>query len=205
MDSTRGISNTCLRDEVLADRARRGDVSAFIDLVSRYQDSLYRIAHHLCPGDVEEIIQQVFLEAYRNLLRFEVEVRFGVWLRRIAIDAIRRRRAAPDAGSSHAYRRDFDSSDGSVRSWCGEWPELTDALIERLELANRIRFFVQRSNETDRAAFVLREIESLPDEQVAAILAVSPETVRQAAHRMLLAVREYLDQLMGKLPGGDDV
>jgi RNA polymerase sigma-70 factor, ECF subfamily len=199
-------SNTSLPDEALAGRARRGDASAFAVLVSRYQESLYRIAHGLCPDDVEEIIQRVFLEAHRDLQRFDLETRFGVWLRRIAVDAIRRRSAATEAaGSPDASRRDLDRGDTPVCSRRGEWPELTDALVERLELADRICFFVQSSEEIDRAAFVLREIESIPDEQVAAILGISPETVSRAAHRMLLALREYLDLLMDQLPAGDNV
>src|SRR5436305_4246632 len=78
--------------------ARSGDSEAFRALVERHSRAVYRLAHRMTgnPQDAEDVVQETFLRAYRQLSRFESRANFGTWLHRIAvncsIDLIRSRK-----------------------------------------------------------------------------------------------------------------
>src|SRR3990172_4464351 len=76
-------------DEDLIARARGGDEAAFSALVRRYERLVFRTVGGLLrrPEDAEEVAQQAFLNAYRNLARFQAGRPFAPWLARIAGNA----------------------------------------------------------------------------------------------------------------------
>jgi RNA polymerase sigma-70 factor (ECF subfamily) len=69
-------------DELLGARARAKDEAAFEELASRYEDKLYRLAMRLVRNetDAQEILQDAFLSAWRNLPTFEGRAQFGSWM-----------------------------------------------------------------------------------------------------------------------------
>ena len=77
-----------LSDDLLVTAARRGDVRAFEALVHRYRDRHARFAIRLLGSrdDAEDVLQSVFLRAYRNLGQCEDPARFGAWLHRIVVN-----------------------------------------------------------------------------------------------------------------------
>src|SRR3954470_1500462 len=94
MDATEGAA-------VLA-RARQGDGDAFRALVERHSRSVYRLAYRMTGNeqDAEDVVQESFLRAYRQLGRFESRANFGTWLYRItancSVDLMRARQARHD-------------------------------------------------------------------------------------------------------------
>jgi RNA polymerase sigma-70 factor (ECF subfamily) len=186
-------------DEVLAARARAGARSAFAVLVGRYQDRVYRLALRMSrnPSDAEEIAQETFLLAHRGIRTFEGESRFGTWLYRIAVNqALMRRRAAK--------RRPVESldallpqlADRGLAATSGEPLAATDDLVHRVALARRVRDALEQLDEPHRAAVVLRDLEELSAEDAATVLGITPEAVRQRAHRARLKLREQLADLL---------
>src|SRR5512145_2386790 len=88
--------------------ARGGDNEAFRTLVERHSRAVYRVAHRLTgnPSDAEDVVQETFLKAYRQLGRFESRANFSTWLHRIAVNcSIDLIRSRPHRESGH------DSSD----------------------------------------------------------------------------------------------
>ena len=86
-----------LEDAELVERARQGDVSAYEELVRRYQDLAARTAYVITGGaaDAQDAVQEGFVKAYHSLARFRAGAPFRPWLLRIvANEAINRRRAA---------------------------------------------------------------------------------------------------------------
>ena len=69
-------------DDALAERARRGSGAAFATLVARYGDAVYTLARNMCAtsGEVEAVLQQGFLAAWRDLRYFPAGARFATWL-----------------------------------------------------------------------------------------------------------------------------
>src|SRR5919204_497528 len=83
-------------------RARQGDGEAFRALVDRHSRSVFRLAFRMTGNeqDAEDVVQESFLRAYRQLSRFESRANFGTWLYRItancAVDLMRSRQARHD-------------------------------------------------------------------------------------------------------------
>ena len=83
--------------------ARDGDSEAFRALVERHSRAVYRLAHRMTgnPSDAEDVVQETFLKAYKQLGRFESRANFGTWLHRIAVNCsidLIRVAAAPGSG-----------------------------------------------------------------------------------------------------------
>src|SRR6266508_801329 len=86
-----------LEEEELVDRARNGDVTAYEQLVRRYQDLAARTAYVITgrAADAQDAVQEAFVKAYYSLGRFRADAPFRPWLLRIvANEAINRRRSA---------------------------------------------------------------------------------------------------------------
>src|SRR5438045_2735281 len=87
-------------------RARQGDSEAFRALVERHSRTAFRLAYRMTGNehDAEDVVQDSFLKAYRQLGRFESRAHFGTWLHRIvancSVDLLRARRSRQDYSRS---------------------------------------------------------------------------------------------------------
>jgi RNA polymerase sigma-70 factor (ECF subfamily) len=194
------------RDEALAARAAAGEESAFEALVSRYEARAYRLACRLTgdEGDAQDVLQETFLAAYRGLPAFRGDARFSTWFYRIATNAAlmhRRARARRPAESLEAYLPRF-TEDGVH---AGEPADLlaasrVDEVLDQKMLAEKARAGLDRLPDAYRDAFVLRDLEEMPTEEVAEVLGLTAAAVRQRVHRARLMLRGYLSDLAGVNP-----
>lgn len=192
-------------DETLVDRARGGDRQAFERLVERHRERVYRIAFRVLgqAEAAEEVLQETFLIVHQKLEGFRGEARFSTWLYRIAMNAAlmhRRANRRHEAESLEAYLPAFDETGHMVRpEWDYGRAARADELLERAELAAKVREAVARLPQAARAVFVLRDLEGLSTAETAEVLGIAPEAVRQRLHRARLMLRGYL----GRLTGGE--
>ncbi|HEX8795178.1 MAG TPA: sigma-70 family RNA polymerase sigma factor [Polyangiaceae bacterium] len=186
-------------DESLAMRARNGEHAAFVVLAARWKDRIHRLAMRMTrnASDAEEIVQETFLRAYQAIRWFQGESRFGTWLYRIAMNqALMRRRASK--------RKPTESLEalmprlGDVGLAGDAATDGADVLADRHAISVRVREALERLDESHRAALVLRDLEELTAEEAAEVLGVSPEAVRQRAHRARLKLREMLGDLLAE-------
>jgi len=92
-------------DAELIDRARRGDVMAYEELVRRHQAVAIRTAHIVAPdGDAEDAVQDAFVKAYAALNRFRAGAPFRPWLLRIVANEARNRRRSAGRRAGLALR-----------------------------------------------------------------------------------------------------
>ncbi|HEY5147101.1 MAG TPA: sigma-70 family RNA polymerase sigma factor [Polyangiaceae bacterium] len=184
-------------DEALADGARRGARNAFVVLVARYRDRIYRLAFRMShnASDAEEIAQDTFLHAHRAIASFHGESRFGTWLYRIAVnEALMRQRSA--------RRRPLESLDvlmprfADLGATDGDASESVDELVDAKMVRRRVREALDQLDADHRAALVLRDLEELSAEEAGEILGISPEAVRQRAHRARLKMRGVLGDIL---------
>lgn len=187
-------------DETLAAQAARGDDRAFDVLMERYQARVYRLACRLTnETDAGDVVQNAFLQIYRRLNSFRGDARFSTWLYRVATNAClmwRRARARRPTEPLNAFLPQFDSHGAHAQT--PVYFERTLHLEERLDrerLAAAARDALARLPELYRRAFVLRDLEEVPTEEVAEILGVKAATVRQRVHRARLLLRGFLNAL----------
>jgi RNA polymerase sigma-70 factor (ECF subfamily) len=175
--------------------ARDGDSEAFRALVERHSRAVYRLAYRMTgsPADAEDVVQETFLRAYKQLARFESRANFGTWLHRIAvncsIDLIRsrpHREAAHDAMDlDHLGAEDDDRPSGTSTS-----PE---RLMLSTEVNDRIAEAMNALSTLERSAFVLRHFEGRSIEEISASLGLKTNAAKHSVFRAVRKMRAALE------------
>lgn len=169
-------------DESLVARCRQGDLEAFETLFRRHHQAVYRAAYGVLRHreDALDAVQEAFTRAFRSLDRYGGRGSFAGWLRRIAVnlavDGIRRRPrgvvGSPPAGEAGADPAPRVPAPGPGPGQAAETRELGHALNEALARLPAIH----------RAVIVLKEIEGMSCDAVAATLRCSVGTVMSRLH-----------------------
>ncbi len=183
-------------DQIDIDRLRSGDKATFAQVVELYADRLYNLALKL-SGDAfeaEDILQEAFINAYKNISRFEGRSHISTWLYRITYNTalMRQRKSRPDTVSIDEPIQ-TDSGDMLPRQlfdWCcvPEKDLLTGEAIEYMGEA------IQLLPESLKPVFILRDIEGLSTTEVGDTLELSPAAVKSRLHRARLFLRERLSE-----------
>jgi RNA polymerase sigma-70 factor (ECF subfamily) len=185
-------------DEVLVERARAKDEAAFEELVGRYEDKLYRLAMRFVRNetDAQEILQDAFLSAWRNLPAFEGRAQFGSWMYRVTVNAalmlLRSRNRHPevtvDDVEPTALNNAVAESGQSMRG-SADWSQRADEQLQSQEMRAHIQASVDSLPEGLRTVFLLRDVEELSTEDTAEMLGLSVPAVKTRLHRARLALR----------------
>jgi RNA polymerase sigma-70 factor (ECF subfamily) len=189
MDSIQAVKH--LSDEELASKVATGSRSSFEELVSRYSSRLFYFLRHRfkTDQDIEDLIQETFLKAFRNIERFSPERKFSTWLYTIAIrQAISRFRSEKKISTS------LDPASSP--------PGPEDIVIQKEESQN-IWHLASKLGERQYEALWLHYGEDMPIKEMAKILNKKPITVRVLLHRARLNLGKRMEQPItsGKLAG----
>ena len=176
--------------------ARDGDSDAFHALVDRHSRAIYRLAYRMTGSaqDAEDVVQETFLRAYKQLGRFESRANFGTWLHRIAvncsIDLIRarpHREAAHDAPDLEQFGAALESGDAT-----GTSPE---RLMLSTEVQERISGAMSALSAMERAAFTLRHFEGRSIEEISQSLGLKTNATKHSIFRAVRKMRAALEPL----------
>jgi RNA polymerase sigma factor (sigma-70 family) len=175
-----------LEEEELIDRARRGEIGAYEELVRRYQDLAVRTAYVIAGGaDAHDAVQEAFVKAYAALGRFRVGASFRPWLLRIvANEAINRRRAARRQVSL-ALRAAESRPEGDAV------PSPEGAALER-ERRQELMVAMGKLKPDDRLVIAYRYWFELSEEEMAEALGVARGTVKSRLSRAIGKLRSVL-------------
>lgn len=167
---------------------RRGDDSAFTEIVQSYTDGLYAHARRrLRDSDLAgDALQETFLRAYRSIDRLGGEMRLGAWLHRICDNV------CTDIGNRR--RRD-----DAVVERLGSEPGQVVALFPDLDLSDDVRAALATLPVEHRDTVVLRAVEDLSFRDVAELTGTSETNARARFHRGRRALRHLLDLKSGSL------
>ncbi len=194
---------TLSEETIDVEALKRGDKVAFAQVVELYADRLYNLALKLTgdPLEAEDVLQETFLSAYRNIGQFEGRSNVGTWLYRIAYNAamMQRRKKQPETVSIDEPLTLDDGEDVPRQffDWCC-LPESDLLSNEALEYMNRA---IQMLPEALRSVFVLRDIEGLSTAEVADVLGLTIPAVKSRLHRARLFLRERLTEYFSEWAG----
>jgi len=193
-------------DGLLVQRLQAGDMSAFAELVRRYQDRVFNAVWRICghAEDARDLTQQAFLKAYESIGSFRGRSGFYTWLFRIAVNqALSHRRqarrratqsldapAGPEVIGSQAAALAARVQDRSAAN-------PADAAADG-ELHERVVTALRQLDQDFRTVVVLRDIEGFDYAQIAEILGIAPGTVKSRLHRGRMALRAALKPLLGR-------
>jgi len=180
--------------------AQAGDEAAFRRLVERHSRGLFQLAFRLTGSepDAEDVVQDAFLKAYRELRRFESRSSFRTWLHRITVncayDLLRKRprfQAQPIGGDGDEepgrHEPEADASGQPDRTAYGA------------EVQDRVRRAMAQLTPTERAAFVLRHFEGRPLDEIGSALGLQLSATKHSIFRAVQKMRKALKPVVGGL------
>jgi RNA polymerase sigma-70 factor (ECF subfamily) len=183
-------------DLAAVERTRGGDTGAFRVLVERYGRSVFRLAFRMTGNefDAEDVVQETFLRAFKQLDSYESRSSFGTWLYRIAanysLDLIRsRKRHAARHVAETAEQKDFL-----------ETVKANDPGQERVYYSSQVKArldaALQLLSDQERTAFQLRHFEGKSIEEIGAILDLGASATKNSIFRAVRKVREALEPVV---------
>ena len=174
-------------------RARHGDAEAFRSLVERHSRRVFQLAFRMTGNaqDAEDVVQESFLRAYRQLGRFEARANFGTWLYRIvancAVDLMRTKWHRQD-------QRHRETGDGWMDTTATDTPG-PERLAESAEIQRRVAAALEGLSPLERAAFTLRHYEGRSIDEIGSTLNLGTSAAKHSVFRAVKKLRAALEPL----------
>jgi RNA polymerase sigma-70 factor (ECF subfamily) len=184
------VEDRPLAENVLIQRAKDGDPTAYEELVRSYQEVAFRTAFLVTrnAADAEDVTQEAFLKAWRALRRFRLGAPFRPWLLRIVTNEALNRRRSVRLRLRLWERARADGREGDAVPSPSTAPE---AAAERRKLLQAI----DALPESHRIVFAYRHILGLSEAEVAHVLSLPVGTVKSRNARALTTLREELGRV----------
>jgi RNA polymerase sigma-70 factor (ECF subfamily) len=196
-----------ISDEAAVDLTRRGDPDAYRVLVDRHSRAVFRLAWRMTANshEAEDIVQETFLRAYKQLQRFDGRAAFSTWIHRIAVncslDLIRSRKrrqevalsGPSDSGAAEPLDRllmNVASSDPS--------PERN---LQSTQIREILAAAMQELSDMERCAFTMRHHDGLGIEEISRALGVQPNAAKHSIFRALKKLRRTLEPALASAKG----
>jgi RNA polymerase sigma-70 factor (ECF subfamily) len=186
-------------DSELIRRARGEDISAYDELVRRYQERIYATVYHMTSNheDANDLTQETFIKAYRALKSFKGDASFYTWVYRIAVNKtinfLKQRKHR--GGQMSLNDLDFNAEhDPDLVALISEKNPRRD--LNLAELQEKLNAAMQKLSETHRLVVTLHDIQGLAHEEIARIMDCNVGTVRSrlfyARQQMQAHLSDYL-------------
>ena len=185
-------------DRLLVERAQTGETTAFDTLILKYSPRLYGLIYHMTANreDTNDLLQDVFARAYKNLNSFRGQSGFYTWIYTIAVNLtlnfLKRR--------NRRHLLSLDDVDSGIER-DGEFLELTavsDPVRETglRELQRHLNEALLKLSEDHRAVVTMFDIQGLPHAEISRILRVSEGTVRSRLHYAHKQLQAFLSDYL---------
>jgi RNA polymerase sigma-70 factor (ECF subfamily) len=171
-------------DASLVSRCVAGDISAFEELYQQHAGRLYSLTLRMLgnSADAEDLLQEVFLTAYRKLASFKGASSLGTWLYRLAVNA------CLDHLRSRSARNDL-RTDSLDREEAPPVSARDPAMVPtRFDLERAIRQLPPAA----RSCFVLHDVEGFEHHEIASMLGIAVGTSKSQVHKARMKIRESL-------------
>lgn len=193
-------------ENLLITQLTAGDDKAFRYLIGQYQTLMLSIARAIA-GDTfaDEIVQESWVSVYKNIASFEKRASLKTWLltivsnkakarlrkesRRVSLEQLDGETPGSYLDSAH-FKRDGHWQ-SPVTQWSNESPE---ALLEEKQLQQCIARTLMLLPPTQKAAFILRDIEQHSFDEICALIDVSAANARVLVHRARLTLMQVIDR-----------
>jgi len=182
-------------DEALVSRARARDRAAFELLMRRHNQRVYRVVRSILRDvdEIEDVIQQAYLQAFLHLDQFGGNARWSTWVCRIAIN---------EALARIRQRGRFVSIDAASEEAMADFSKGPSGDPERTAAGREFGHLVERAidglPDIYRSVLILREVEGMTTEETAAVLDVEVDVVKTRLHRARAALRASIENRVGE-------
>ena len=179
------------------ERARSGDSDAFRLLVEQHSHAIFRLAYRMTGNeqDAEDVVQETFLRAYRQLDKYEARSSFSTWLFRIASNyslyLIRMRKRHEDR-RERGTSEERDILDTVAMDTPGP-----DRVVYGGQVKDRVNAALNQLSAQERTAFVLRHFEGLSIDEIGKALGTGTNATKHSIFRAVQKLRKSLEPVVG--------
>lgn len=187
----------------LVRRAQTGDLAAFEMLTNLYEDRVYSLALRMLrhQEDAEDVTQQTFLSALKNLAEFRWEASFSTWVMCLATDAtlrvIHKRKGLHTVSLEEATEHANDWESVPQPEYIADWRESPKELVHNNEVEQLLNDALAQLDERHRLVFLLRDVEGLSVKEIARTLCLTEANTEVRLLRARLQLREQLTRTFG--------
>lgn len=189
-------------DRLLVERVQAGDKQAFGLLVTKYQRKLARLIGRMVrdPAEVEDIVQDSFIRAYRALPGFRNDSAFYTWLYRIGVNTAKNWLVTHGRKVSATDRMDGEEADSGGQVELLHDSDTPERLLMTRQIGDTVNAAMEALPEDLRTAIMLREIDGLSYEEIAQVMECPIGTVRSRIFRARDAISAKLRPLLDAAP-----
>ena len=194
-----------LPDSDIVGRIRAGDSALFEILMRRHNQRVYRVVRSIVKdeADVEDVMQQAYINAFTHLGQFEERSQFSTWLTRIVLhEAFSRRRRVRRTESAGASVSHVDRDGGDFMDKLESPNADPERQAYAQELTRVLEAAVDTLPDTYRMVFMLRDIEGLSTNETGEGLGLGPEAVKTRLHRARAMIRRAVTARIGDVAAG---
>jgi len=198
------VTSSPLTDEEIVRRVRAGDRALFEILMRRHNQRVYRVARAVVndEGEVEDVMQQAYINAFTHLHQFQERARFSTWLTRITLNEAFGRRRRLRAESTISLPSSADEPAGvSMERITAPQPD-PERQAYAGELRQALETAIDALPEHYRLVFMLRDVEGLSTSEAGAGLGLGDEAVKTRLHRARAMIRRTLTARLGPAAAG---
>jgi RNA polymerase sigma factor (sigma-70 family) len=181
-----GVANRLpeeIADEELVRLCLNGDRQSFRLLYRRHQHRVRQILYQLCdPTAIDDLVQDVFLRAWKGLPKFQQNSQFATWLYRITwnVASDRRQTLARDRSRLQTIAQSINT-------------QHDDPDIMQLHYQDLVRKGLNELSEEHRSVLILHDLEEIPQKDVAEILEIPVGTVKSRLFHARSGMRKFLE------------
>jgi RNA polymerase sigma-70 factor (ECF subfamily) len=189
---------TPLEEEVLVKRAREGDLTAYDDLVRRYQERIYATVYHMTANheDANDLAQEAFIKAFHALKSFKGGSSFYTWIYRIAVNKTinflkQRKNKAQISLDDLDFNAEHDPDFVALIS-----EKTPRREVNLSELQEKLNIALQKLSEPHRLVVTLHDVQGLSHEEIAKIMGCNIGTVRSRLFYARQQLQAYLSDYL---------
>ncbi|AOY76707.1 ECF RNA polymerase sigma factor SigW [Clostridium formicaceticum] len=182
------------QEDVLIEKAKKGDVESFELLIGAYQKKAFNIAYRILGNleDANDMTQEALVKVYRSIHNFKGNSSFSTWLysivNNVCIDFIRKNK------KTKLLYIDGQQEEGAYTKELPDEMNTPECLFEKNEVKKMIHDAINQLNYEQRKIIVLRDIQGFSYQEIAEILDISVGTVKSRINRG----RNHLKLLIGE-------
>lgn len=186
------------RETELVQKSKKGDVSAFEELIADYRKKVLNHAYRMLGNaeDAEDAAQEIFIRVFRSISHFNEESTFSTWLYKICsnvcLDVLRKRKRQNTAGTVSIQQ--YSSENEEYELPIEDKAPTPYESAQKSEAVRVLEKALEQLGEEQRNVIVMRDINDLPYEQIAEAMNCSLGTVKSRINRSRLALRKLLEK-----------
>jgi RNA polymerase sigma-70 factor (ECF subfamily) len=186
-----------LKEDKFIEGLKNKEEWAYRELISRWSDKLYRIALRFVhrQEEAQEIVQETFQKVIEKIHTFKGEAKFYTWLYRITVNQGLMRIRSNQSQRFISWDEILPQyQDGIYLEAASDWSKLPDAKLEEKEARQFIQNCIEELPEEYKAAYLLKDVEQLSEDEVSETLGISKVMMKMRVHRARLFLRKKLEE-----------